>query len=320
MKRKNRNTEFDVALSFAGEDRVYVEKVAGYLKRMGYSVFYDKYEKVTLWGKDLFEHLSKVYYELSAFTIMFISKHYAKKLWTNHERKNAQARAFESNQEYILPVRFDNSKISGIISTTGYLDLSDISPEELAELIKQKLGHKLRYNFIPDELDVLTNALGVKKASEKATIKYIVELFIRELKLMTKKEREILFMAASNSCPAGPPEDIHINLDYLFRIVSMKKKEIISLFARLECLNIHSEVTTSKSKCKGESHVQKNKEILSIKYEPITTDYEGNASFIVYNLFECLGNLLCPNCCLIALNNLDFSILSSLAGFPEKHD
>jgi len=40
--------DFDVALSFAGEDRKYVEQVAGFLQEMGIRVFYDKYEEVTL--------------------------------------------------------------------------------------------------------------------------------------------------------------------------------------------------------------------------------------------------------------------------------
>ncbi|MGP8049154.1 MAG: hypothetical protein ACLPYB_00960 [Desulfobaccales bacterium] len=35
--------QFDVALSFAGEDRKYVEEVASNLRKMGIKVFYDKY-------------------------------------------------------------------------------------------------------------------------------------------------------------------------------------------------------------------------------------------------------------------------------------
>lgn len=54
-------TTYDVALSFAGEDREYVDKVAKCLVRMGLSVFYDRYEIVSLWGKDLYEHLTSVY-------------------------------------------------------------------------------------------------------------------------------------------------------------------------------------------------------------------------------------------------------------------
>lgn len=39
---------YDVALSFAGEQRVYVQKVAAALRRRGIRPFYDDYEKATL--------------------------------------------------------------------------------------------------------------------------------------------------------------------------------------------------------------------------------------------------------------------------------
>ena len=47
---KKREPDFDIALSFAGEDRKYVEEVADILKKMGFRIFYDKYETVTLLG------------------------------------------------------------------------------------------------------------------------------------------------------------------------------------------------------------------------------------------------------------------------------
>lgn len=130
---------YDVALSFAGEDRPYVEEVASILKSKGIKVFYDFYEKATLWGKDLYEHLSEVYKNKARFTVMFISAKYADKLWTKHERKAAQARAFEENGEYILPARFDETEIPGIHKTVGYVDLKDHPPTEFAELIMEKL-------------------------------------------------------------------------------------------------------------------------------------------------------------------------------------
>lgn len=79
--------DFDVALSFAGEDREYVEDVANWLKKMDIKVFYDKYEKISLWGKDLYEHLTEVYNKRAKFTVIFISKHYADKLWTIMKEK-----------------------------------------------------------------------------------------------------------------------------------------------------------------------------------------------------------------------------------------
>lgn len=48
--------KFHVALSFVGEDRVYVDAVAKALQAEGVDVFYDKFEEVDLWGKDLYTH------------------------------------------------------------------------------------------------------------------------------------------------------------------------------------------------------------------------------------------------------------------------
>jgi len=53
--------KYDVALSFAGQDRRYVTQVAEQLKLRGIRVFYDEYEQADLWGKNLYDHLSKVY-------------------------------------------------------------------------------------------------------------------------------------------------------------------------------------------------------------------------------------------------------------------
>ncbi len=132
--------KYDVALSFAGEDRKYVEKVAKHLRTRGVKVFYDQFEEVKLWGKDLYTFFSDVYQNQASFTVMFISEAYKEKLWTNHERKSAQARAFSENKEYILPAFFDtNVEVPGVLKTTGYLDLSRLTPEQLADKIIEKL-------------------------------------------------------------------------------------------------------------------------------------------------------------------------------------
>lgn len=43
--------DYDIALSFAGEDREYVDIVANTLHQLGVKVFYDKYEEADLWGR-----------------------------------------------------------------------------------------------------------------------------------------------------------------------------------------------------------------------------------------------------------------------------
>jgi len=131
--------EFDVCLSFAGENRDYVEMVAGGLKNEGVRVFYDEDETTNLWGKDLAEHFDWVYRKASRYCVMFISEHYARKPWTRHERRSALARALEEEGEYILPARFDQTELEGLRPTLGYLDLAAIAPATLVEHILGKL-------------------------------------------------------------------------------------------------------------------------------------------------------------------------------------
>ena len=132
--------EYDVALSFAGEDRHHAERLAELLRAEEYSVFYDEYELAKLWGKDLYVYLSSVYKDQAEYCVMFLSEYYAQKVWTNHERESAQARAFEENREYILPVRLDDTEIPRILPTVGYLDLRSMTIEEIHQVLVKKLS------------------------------------------------------------------------------------------------------------------------------------------------------------------------------------
>lgn len=71
---------YDVALSFAGEQRAYVQKVAAALRRRGIRPFYDDYEKATLWGKDLYEHLDWIYQKVARTACCSLPRIISKKL------------------------------------------------------------------------------------------------------------------------------------------------------------------------------------------------------------------------------------------------
>lgn len=130
---------YDVALSFAGEDRVYVERIANLLLEQGIKVFYDKFETANLWGKDLYQYLSDIYRTKAEFCVIFISKYYKEKNWTRHELRNAQNRAFIDNKEYILPIFIDDVELDGLNSTIGYIRSNEFMDFEIANLIVTKL-------------------------------------------------------------------------------------------------------------------------------------------------------------------------------------
>lgn len=135
--------DYDVVLSFAGENRDYVDEVATYLREKNISVFYDMYEQTNLWGKNLYIYLNEIYKNKGKFCVVFISSYYKIKLWTNHELKSAFARAFTSSREYILPARFDDTEIPGLDSTVGFIDLRTITPRQFAAIITEKVHDKL---------------------------------------------------------------------------------------------------------------------------------------------------------------------------------
>lgn len=131
--------EYDVALSFAGEQRPLAEALAEGLKREGLRVFYDGFEQASLWGENLYDHLHDVYFQKARYCLLIASNDYASKVWTNHERQSAQARALNEKGAYILPLRVDDTEIPGLRPTVSYVDTREKSVEAIVELVVEKV-------------------------------------------------------------------------------------------------------------------------------------------------------------------------------------
>lgn len=141
---------YDVVLSFAGEDREYVEECADILTALGIKVFYDLYEQDVLWGKDLYTFLADIYSNKARYAIVFISQHYVKKCWTKHEFKFINERMFNSETEYLLPVFLDDTKLCGIPETQGYL--TNKTPYEVAVMFAKKINKDIDVELMKSEL------------------------------------------------------------------------------------------------------------------------------------------------------------------------
>jgi hypothetical protein len=131
---------YDIALSFAGEQRDYVRAVASCLRQTEVTYFFDEDNRVDLWGRNLVDVLDRTYRHNARFVVMFVSRTYAEKVWPNLERQSAQSRAIEEVEPYILPVRFDDTDLSGLQRSISYVDGRQTDPEELAELIEAKVA------------------------------------------------------------------------------------------------------------------------------------------------------------------------------------
>jgi len=136
---------YQVALSFAGEDRAFAEKVAEGLSKAEVNVFYDNFYAEDLWGQDLAIKLRDVYHKASQFCIMIISQHYIDKMWPNHERQQAIERMIqEKGNIYVLPVRLDgfDGEVPGLSDTIGYLSLKSSEPQKLVDAFLRKIGRE----------------------------------------------------------------------------------------------------------------------------------------------------------------------------------
>jgi len=134
---------YEVALSFAGEQRQYVRDVARFLQARGIGVFYDEFEEVRLWGTNLSEELHDVYENRADYVVIFISHEYVEKAWTIHERRSALARSVRERSGYVLPVRYDDTPLPGLPSDVRYEDAKAHTPAALGALICEKIGVSL---------------------------------------------------------------------------------------------------------------------------------------------------------------------------------
>jgi TIR domain/Effector-associated domain 2 len=138
--RDDAGWQWEVALSFAGAQRDYVEQVAEALKTRGVRCFYDADEQIDLWGKYLAEELPAIYSERTATVVVFVSAEYAERDWTRLERRAALNRAVRERREYVLPARFDDTPLPGLLSDMVAVDLRRRTPEQFADMVAAKLA------------------------------------------------------------------------------------------------------------------------------------------------------------------------------------
>lgn len=139
---------YDIAISYAHEKKGYVEKVADFLKENGLKVFFDIAESSTIWGDDLYEKLKEIY-DTSTFCVVFLSKEYIEKKWTNYEGNVILKRMYRDSNENdvtVFPVRFDDELISRLPFSQECLNANDHTPIELAEIIINKV-HRQKQTF-----------------------------------------------------------------------------------------------------------------------------------------------------------------------------
>ncbi len=135
------DTKYDVAISFAGEDREIAKEISYQLKQYGIKTFYDKDEVSNLLGENLFTTLAEIY-SSARYCIVLISINYKSKAWTKHELSFIQARALQEPNAYLIPILLDETRIPGILPVVAHLKYPDNDAAYIANIICEKLKVK----------------------------------------------------------------------------------------------------------------------------------------------------------------------------------
>lgn len=150
---------FKVALSFPGEKRSFIESVANLLKdEFGEgTIFYDNFFKheIARFNADLY--LADVYKEKSELIAVFLCEEYQQKEWCGVEWGVIRDMKKEKRSDEIMLFKFDKAKVDGLNSNDGYIDVSEIAPQDVVkEIIK-----RIKSNQIDNE----TNSISLSELS-----------------------------------------------------------------------------------------------------------------------------------------------------------
>src|SRR5262245_23306848 len=131
------NKRFLVAISFPGEHREFVAKVAQRLSRdLGQSrVLYDKFHEAEFARPNLDAYLQHLYHDESELVAVFLCTDYESKEWPGLEWRAIRDLIKKKQDSSIMLIRLNDANISGVFSIDGYISAEGRLPTDIATLI-----------------------------------------------------------------------------------------------------------------------------------------------------------------------------------------
>src|SRR5205823_2348361 len=142
-----------------------------------------------------------------------------------------------------LPARFDDTPIPGLPKTVGHVDLRGLTPEELAELIEQKIGPRPRSDYIPPIPDLLFDALGLSLPDDEELADAAedqLHAFVSTLGRMTPDEEKVITTMFRLGCIAELPENVHVYTDLVRRHTGFTRSKILRHLGAVRSLGFYS--------------------------------------------------------------------------------
>lgn len=131
---------FRVALSFPGEHRAYVERVAAELDHLlgPDACFYDRFYEAQLARPNLDGLLHRIYGEGSDLVVAFVCAEYDEKLWCGIEWRKIRERGATGDDRELMYVKLGEGEVTGMTRLDGYVDGRERGPEEVARMIADR--------------------------------------------------------------------------------------------------------------------------------------------------------------------------------------
>lgn len=133
--------DFDVAFSFPGESRSFVEAVLKELKRLmpQAPIFYDFDYQAFLARPGLDVYLGNIYRNKSKLLVVFLSGDYQRKQWCGVEWRVIREVIFKREHDRVMLIKTDNGEVEGVLTTDGYIDANRHTPHQIAYFIYQRV-------------------------------------------------------------------------------------------------------------------------------------------------------------------------------------
>lgn len=109
---------YDLAISFAGEQRILARTITRQLNPLGYQIFYDAYHVDQTFGSKLPQLLHEIYSHTNCIVVL-VSPAYVNNAYTHFEQQAILQNYIHNPQCKILPVIVENADIPGFPNTIG---------------------------------------------------------------------------------------------------------------------------------------------------------------------------------------------------------
>jgi hypothetical protein len=154
---------YDIAVSFAFEQRDYVEQTVTAAKALGLTVFYDRDMTHAWWGRNFVVEQRRVYGQRTLHFVPFLSTEYLVRQYPRDEFSYAMLAAVRRGDDYVLPVLVGEVAVPEEVlhPHIGYLRAEDVTPDKLAIHMKAKVDYSRTHGQSPRDFGtIVTDVLG----------------------------------------------------------------------------------------------------------------------------------------------------------------